>query len=317
MSGVVTLGETMGLFIAGTVGPRPDTFRLGMGGAESNVAIGLARLGCDVTWMGRLGADSTGELIQRELRAEGVRTSVVIDPGAPTGLMVKRQPVSGVTRVEYHRAGSAASRMTPHDIDVEAIRAAHVLHVTGITSAISESAAAMLDRALDIAEAAGIPISFDINHRPSLWGGGTKASSRDASEIYRAIARRSTIVFAGADEASLIVDGSTPAELANGIADLGPTQVLVKLGGDGCLALIDGELSTVAAIPIEPADTVGAGDAFAAGYLAELLAGEPVEMRLSTAVRAGAFACLAPGDWESLPRRSDLDLLGGNDPVRR
>lgn len=311
MPGVVTLGESMGLFIASTAGPRPDTFRLGFGGAESNVAIGLARLGCEVTWMGRIGADSTGELIRRELRAEGVLARVVIDNGAPTGLMVKSQPLAGVTRVEYHRAGSAASRMTPADIDAEAIRQASVLHVTGITPAISESAAATIDRALDIAEGAGIPVSFDINHRPSLWRG------RDAVETYRAIARRASVVFAGLDEASLIVDGSSPAELATGIADLGPTQVLVKLGGDGCLALIDGEVHEVAAIPITPADTVGAGDAFAAGYLAELLAGVSPAVRLATAARAGAFACLGPGDWESLPRRSDLDLLGGNDPVLR
>ena len=311
MPGVVTLGESMGLFIASAAGPRPETFRLGIGGAESNVAIGLARLGCEVTWMGRLGADSTGELIQRELKAEGVRTHVVIDDGAPTGLMVKSQPLAGVTRVEYHRAGSAASRMTPGDIDAEAIRHASVLHVTGITPAISESAAATIEHALDVAEGAGIPISFDINHRPSLWRG------KDAAETYRAIARRASVVFAGLDEASLIVDGSTPVDLATGIAELGPAQVLVKLGGDGCLALIDGVLQEVAAIPITPADTVGAGDAFAAGYLAELLEGESAAVRLATAVRAGAFACLGPGDWESLPRRSDLDLLGGNDPVLR
>jgi len=311
MPGVVTIGESMGLFVATAAGQRPDTFRLGMGGAESNVAIGLARLGGEATWMGRLGVDSAGELIQRELRAEGVRTRIVLDPGAPTGLMIKSQPLSGVTRVEYHRRASAGSRLSPDDVDADTIRQASVLHITGITPALSPSAADAITVAMDVADGAGIPISFDMNHRPTLWRG------RDAAEVYRSIAARSTIVFAGLDEAALIVAGATPDELARGIAELGPTQVLVKLGGDGCFALVNGEPLAVAAIPITPADTVGAGDAFAAGYLAELLEGENVASRLATAVRAGAFACLGPGDWESLPRRSDLDLLGGNDPVIR
>lgn len=311
MTRVVTIGETMGLFVAEAPGARPTSFQLRMGGAESNVAIGLARLGVDATWMGRLGADSTADLILRELRAEGVAVRVTVDSDAPTGLMVKSQPFAGRTRVEYHRRGSAGSALSPDDIDRDLIAGASLLHVTGITSALSESAAAAIDRALDIAEAAGIPISFDINHRPTLWRG------RDAGSVYRAIARRSSIVFAGADEAELTVDGSGPEELARGLAALGPSQVLVKMGADGCVALVDGELTAASAIPIMPADTVGAGDAFAAGYLAEFLEGATVEERLATAVRAGAFACLGHGDWESLPRRSDLGFMAGADPVQR
>lgn len=311
MSRVVTIGETMGLFVADAPGVRPTSFGLRMGGAESNVAIGLARLGVDATWMGRLGADSTAELILRELRAEGVTTHVTTDPDAPTGLMVKSQPFAGRTRVEYHRRGSAASRLTPDDIDGDLIAGSSLLHVTGITSALSESAAAAIDRAMDVAEAAGIPISFDINHRPTLWRG------RDAAAVYRSIASRSTIVFAGLDEAELVVDGSSPEELARGLAALGAEQVLVKMGADGCVALVDGQLVEASAIPIAPVDTVGAGDAFAAGYLAELIDGGDLETRLATAVRAGAFACLGYGDWESLPRRSDLGLMDGSDPVQR
>ena len=311
MTGVVTIGETMGLFAADTPGARPTSFQLRMGGAESNVAIGLARLGVEATWMGRLGADSTADLILRELRAEGVTASATLDPDAPTGLMIKSQPLAGRTRVEYHRKGSAGSRLSPADLDEDAIAEASLLHVTGITHALSESAAAAIDRALDIAEAADIPISFDINHRPTLWRG------RDAADIYRAIARRSTIVFAGLDEAALVVDGSTPEELTSRLGDLGAEQVLVKMGAEGCIALVDGQLLEVSAVPIAPVDTVGAGDAFAAGYLAELLEGGDLETRLTTAVRAGAFACLGYGDWESLPHRSDLGLIEGSDPVQR
>ena len=309
--GVVTIGETMGLFIASTPGGRPTDFRRGIGGAESNVAIGLARLGTPSTWVGRLGADGTGELVLRELRAEGVASGAILDHEAPTGLMVKTQPIAGRTAVEYHRAGSAGSRLSPGDIDAELIRSAQLLHVTGITPALSESAAAAIDRALDVAADAGIPISFDVNHRPSLWAG------RDFAAAYRSIASRADIVFAGEDEAALLVTGTDPEDYARRLADLGPSQVLIKLGADGCFAFAHEEALRVAAVPVSVIDTVGAGDAFAAGYLAEFLAGGDLRSRLHTAVRAGAFACLGVGDWESLPHRRDLALLTPGDPVAR
>ncbi len=310
-TGVVTIGETMGLFTALSAGARPTDFRRGIGGAESNVAIGLARLGTASTWVGRVGADGTGDLIQRELRAEGVTSRAIIDGGAPTGLMVKTQPLAGRTTVEYHRTGSAGSRLSPSDIDADLIRSASLLHVTGITPALSATAGAAISLALEIAGAAGIPISFDINHRASLWSG------RDAVPAYTAIAERADIVFAGEDEAALIVGGSDPEGQARAIAALGPSQVLVKLGAEGCVALVDGEQVRRAAIPVSVLDTVGAGDAFAAGYLAELLAGRDLATRLHTAVRAGALACLGAGDWESLPHRADLLSFDDGDPVQR
>ena len=115
----------------------------------------------------------------------------------------------------------------------------------------------------------------------------------------------------------MLAPGTTPAELARAIAVLGPAQVVVKLGADGCHALIDGDTHVVPAVPVHPIDTVGAGDAFVAGYLAELVRGLPAADRLATAVRTGAFACLGPGDWESFPRRHELGLLDGGDPVTR
>ena len=308
---VVTLGETMGLFHATSPGARPDGYRLGIGGAESNVAIGLARLGVGATWIGRVGSDGVGDLVQRELRAEGVIAQLVVDIDAPTGLMVKTQPVAGRSRVDYYRTGSAGSRLNPDDIVAETIQTASIVHLTGITPGLSVTAAAAVLRALDLADEAGVPVSFDINHRSAIW------RNRDAAETYREIVRRSTIVFAGLDEAALIVSGSTPTELSAELAKLGPSQVLIKLGADGCLARVDGEVFSVDAVPITPFDTVGAGDAFAAGYLAELVTGKDAHARLLTAVRAGAFACLGPGDWESLPRRADLHLLDGDEPVVR
>ncbi|MEZ3159198.1 sugar kinase [Microbacterium sp. BWT-B31] len=314
MSGLITLGETMGLFRATDLGSlaHQSGFRLAIGGAESNVAIGVSRLGGRATWIGRVGSDGLGERVTRELRAESVDVRAIIDHGARTGMMLKERPVADFTRVSYYRSGSAGSRLQPSDLDAQLIAGADVLHVTGITPALSRSAAATVRLAIEIALSEGVPISFDVNHRASLWG-----PDEDAARIYREIATQATIVFAGADEASLLVGAGSPDDLALRIAELGASQVLIKMGEDGCVARLDGTPMTVPAVSVRPLDTVGAGDAFVAGYLAEYLAGAPVKVRLDTAVRAGAFACLGPGDWESNPRRADLDLLNSSDPVLR
>lgn len=309
----MTLGETMGLFVAASVGPlaHVTTFRLSIGGAESNVAIGLARLGVRAAWIGRVGADDVGDLVRRELRAEGVELHVGTDASAPTGLMIKHARTASHTRVEYHRAASAGSRLSPTDIDAELVAGAQLLHITGITPALSETSARAVDRAVEIARDADVPVSFDVNHRESLWGADR------ATPVYRRLAARATIVFAGVDEARLLADGTSVEDLAERIAATGPSQVIVKRGADGCSAVIDGRSFGVDAVPITPIDTVGAGDAFVAGYLAELLSGSPPASRLDVAVRAGAFACLGWGDWQSLPTRTDLALLDQADPVER
>jgi 2-dehydro-3-deoxygluconokinase len=310
---VVTLGETMGLLRAASIGSleHVSDFQLHIGGAESNVAIGVARLGRPAVWMGRVGDDGVGRRVLRELRAEGVTAGAVVDPEARTGLMLKETPTSGRTRVSYYRAGSAGSRIGIDDLDFDAIESAGVLHVTGITLALSESAEQAVFAAIGAAVAAGVPVSFDVNHRPALWG------DRDPAPLYRRVAERSTIVFAGADEAELLVGSGSPEQLAARIADVGPAQAIVKLGEDGCVASIDGEALSAPAEKITPLDTVGAGDAFVAGYLVALLDGLAPADRLRQGARCGAFACLGPGDWESLPRRADLDAVGSADPVIR
>jgi 2-dehydro-3-deoxygluconokinase len=311
--GVLTFGETMALFTPGTVGAlaHVDGFRLSIGGAESNVAIGVTRLGGRATWIGRVGDDSLGEVVTRELLAERIDARALVDSAARTGLMVKERRTAGSTSVAYYRDGSAGSRLEPADLDDELIRAAGVLHITGITPALSASAADTVRAAIDIAADAGVPVSFDVNHRSALW------EQDAATREYLALAARATILFAGDDEAELLVGGGAPPALAARLADLGPSQVIVKLGARGCSAHIDGVAYDRAAIPVQPTDTVGAGDAFVAGYLTELLAGEPPSKRLDTALRCGAFACLGPGDWESYPRRGELGLLDAVDPVRR
>lgn len=313
MSYLVTLGETMGLFRSAGIGPlaTETEFRLGVGGSESNVAIGVTRLGGKAKWIGRVGGDSLGERVTHDLRGEGLDVRAIVDSDASTGLMIKEARTAEIRRVIYYRAGSAGSRLQPSDIDPELISRASVLHVTGITPALSDSAAAAAMAAIDVAAGSGVPISFDVNHREALWSTGA------AAPVYQSLAARATIVFAGEEEAALLADGRTPGRLARQIAEMGPSQVIVKMGSEGCVAFIDDVEYSFPAVAINPVDTVGAGDAFVAGYLTELIRDAHPEERLNTAVLTGAFACLSPGDWEGYAWRDELALLEASEKVVR
>lgn len=310
---VLTFGETMALMRADQVGPlaHASTMSLGIGGSESNVAIGLRRLGVQAVWCGRVGADSLGQLVEREIRAEGVDVRIAVDPSAPTGLMIKERRTPDAQRVSYYRAGSAGSRIAPEDIDERLVSGAGLLHVSGITPALSAQAAETFRHAIGVARDAGVLVSFDLNFRGNLW------SREGAGNVYRDLIPLMDIVFAGEDEAAIAVGAGEPQELARRIATLGPSQAVIKLGADGALAIADGEMYHQGAIAVSVVDTVGAGDAFVAGYLAELMEGRAPEERLRTAVATGAFACLVPGDWEGFPRRHELVLLEAKEPVSR
>jgi len=311
-AGLVTLGETMGLLVQSTPGvPRNgEPMSFGIGGSESNVAIGVRRLGVPATWIGRIGDDPAGAMIVRELRAERVEAVTTVDP-APTGLMLRWRPAAQRGRVEYYRRDSAGSHLCEADIAQELITRARVLHVSGITLALGSEPAAALARAVALAREAGVTVSFDLNFRRALW------SEAEAAPALTAVVAQADIVFAGADEAAIITGTGDPLESALALEQLGPRQVLIKLGADGCLARIGGSTHELPAPRVAVLDTVGAGDAFAAGYLADLIAGASPAQRLATAVAAGAWAVTVSGDWEGMPDRRALGLLEETEPVVR
>jgi 2-dehydro-3-deoxygluconokinase len=312
---VVTLGETMALVRTTEIGSlrHASQLALGIGGAESNVAIGMQRLGVRSSWLGRVGDDPLGERVIRELRAEGVDVRGIVDAGAPTGLMVKERPSAASTAVHYYRAGSAGSRLDAGDLPEDWVERAGLLHVTGITALISASARAALEAAVDRAKAAGVTVSFDVNYRSALAGATT------AGPLLRSIAERADLVFGGAEELALLFPGADAETAAHSLLAAGVRQVVCKLGADGArVFLADGEVEASGFV-IEPVDTVGAGDAFVAGYLSALLGGLAVPDALVRANACGAMACLTPGDWEAAPSLRDVErFLGfGADPVQR
>jgi len=304
---VLTAGESM-LALRGD-GP----LRLGgdlatsIAGAESNVAIGLSRLGHRVAWAGRVGSDESGALVTRTLAAEGVDCRAVArDNERATGMLIFEKRLPDVTRVEYHRHGSAGSRWCVADAERALEMHPRLVHVTGITPALSAAAREATYALVEGAKSQGATVSVDVNFRSRLW------SAEAAASHLRRLVDGADIVIASPDELDLV--GGEPAALIRA----GAREVVVKNGAEGATAY-DAERSVTApAKPVTVVDSIGAGDAFSAGYLSGWLDGLPLEERMERAVVLGAFAVASRGDWEGLPRRDELGLidLASGDAVR-
>lgn len=307
---VLTFGETM-LALRGS-GPLRlgGTMDVSVAGAESNVAIGLARLGHEVRWAGAVGDDEAGELVLRTLRAEGVDVAAASrdDSGAPTGLMLAEPRLPEVTRVHYYRAGSAGSRLGADAVE-RAFTAAppRFLHLTGITPALSGAAREAASHALRLAAEHSVQVCLDVNHRARLW------EAAEARAVLREWAPRVDVLIASDDELALCLPpggADDPEAQAKELLELGVGEVVVKLGPAGATAYpASGAGVHAPARRVRAVDTVGAGDAFVAGYLSALLDGADTAARLDRAVTTGAFAVASKGDWEGAPTRPELALL--------
>jgi len=315
MTEVVTLGECLVAFVATTPGPLADatTFDRFVVGAEANVAVGLARLGHSVAFIGRVGADGFGEAIARRLRGEGVDISdLAIDPDAPTGLMFRERRVLGPAQVVYARNGSAGSRLAA--AEVERALARHTdsrwLHLTGITPALSDGALEATTRAIESGRAAGATISLDLNLRRRLW------SDEAAAPVLRRLAAGADVILGSPDELAVLTRLTADhnrEELARAAIGLGPSIVVVKLGAAGALAIARDAPDEVVVRPAFPltvvVDPVGAGDAFCAGFIAARLDGADLGTALEMGNACGAAAASAVGDTTGLPSRAELAAI--------
>jgi 2-dehydro-3-deoxygluconokinase len=308
---LVTIGEGLGSLASTEFGPlgHSRTLRLRTAGAEANVAIGASRMGATALWAGRVGSDPVGDLILRELAAEGVQVHAARD-SSPTAIMLKECRTTELTKVHYWREGSAGSNLSESDVPEAAIRTAGIVHLTGVTAALSSSARRALWKAIEVARGHGVPVSFDINFRSRLW------SDTEAIPVLRDLVKHSDVLFAGEEEAALLSAESGPAAMRE-LSGLGPTTVLLKRGAKGSSALVDGEVLEAPVLPVRVVDPVGAGDAFAAGFLAATLQGLPVRRRLETAAVLGSVAVSTDGDWEGLPHREELPSFLELDSVQR
>lgn len=289
---LIALGETMVMLAPLAAAPlgNADVLRLDIGGAESNVAMHVAAFGVSSAWVGAVGDDVLGARVIREVTSVGVDVgAVIVDREAPTGVYFK-DPGRGV---RYYRGGSAASRMDPASVASVPFESAAVVHLTGITPALSDSCAALVEAVVDRVQASSALLSFDVNHRAPLW-----AAARATGPL-RALASRADLVFVGLDEAQGVW-GTESSEAVRRLLPQ-PRRVVVKDGAIGATEFErqpDGTDAVVfvPAIPTEVVEATGAGDAFAGGYLAALLRGGDAEARLTQGHRRAREALLLMGD---------------------
>ncbi|MFD5631180.1 sugar kinase [Streptomyces sp. NPDC127072] len=298
---VVCVGETMAALAPDPLGPLDDAdlLRVDIAGAESNVALYLADHGIPARWVSAVGDDPFGRRVRSRIAAGGVDVSGVrTDPERPTGLLLKDPGAHG-TRVRYHRAGSAASALTPDVLDDPAFADAALVHLSGITPALSPGCHALVEHALRPDRP--WPVSFDVNHRPALWTG------RSAAGILRPLADRADVVLVGLDEAqALWGDGITDTRQVRDLLP-GPRVLVVKDGEREVTAFVEATAfagagaTSVPALSVRVAEPVGAGDAFAAGFLSGLLRALPVDRALRLGHLTAASALRVAADHGPLP----------------
>ncbi|WP_077048371.1 sugar kinase [Pseudomonas sp. KK4] len=302
---ILSFGETMAMFVADHNGDlaRVDHFHKRIAGADSNVAIGLSRLGFKVAWLSRVGADSFGRFVVDTLKNEGLDCShVAIDPVHPTGFQLKSRTDDGDDpRVEYFRRGSAASHLSPQSIIPELLKARH-LHATGIPPALSDTARQMSFELMTRMREAGRSVSFDPNLRPSLWA----STQQMITEINR-LAALAHWVLPGLSEGRLLTGFEDPADIAAFYLDQGAEAVAIKLGPHGAYYRTQLDEGFVAGVPVETVvDTVGAGDGFAVGMISALLENHSFADAVQRANWIGSRAVQSRGDMEGLPTRAEM-----------
>ncbi|WP_374991118.1 sugar kinase [Streptomyces sp. LHD-70] len=304
------------------------TFERGIGGAESNVACTLALAGHRTRWVSRVGADGFGEHLISAIGACGVDTSAVaVDPSRPTGIYFRTAGERAVdlaadtglrpgpcssnaggaefeppAEVAYYRAGSAASAMSPESITPDSLGGAEILHVSGITAALSADCLDLM-RSLTAPRPDRPLVSFDVNYRVHLW-----ADPAHAGPVLLDLARGSDLVFVGEDEAEAAwgITGG-PAAIRAALPE--PRTLVVKQGAQGATVFSGTEATYEPSLKVDVVASVGAGDAFAAGFLSATLRGLTDSERLRHGHLMAAAALLVPGDLGAPPARAEADRL--------
>lgn len=301
---VLTVGEAMVLLDPTTEGEIKSgmQFSLRVAGAEANFAIAMSRLGTSATFVSRLGADPLGDAVFETLAAEGVDLSLVRREAAPTGLFFKWRD-AGKSSIIYYRRDSAASHVEPADVPDAALDGLAHVHLTGITMALSQSARETVIDVARRAHARGIRVTFDPNYRPALWSGPDEAAA-----AHRPMLGIAGWYLCGLEEGCALWEATDGDSLFAALEAADVTRAVVRIGSEGALVNDSGTVTKVAPERLEVVlDEIGAGDAFAAGFVFGLING----WSATDCARAGnliaAYALLGTGDWETLPHLADVE----------
>jgi len=306
MPDVVTMGEMLVQFNAVATGPLRHVgyFEKHAAGAEANFAVGMVRMGFTASFISRVGGDEFGKYILSVLKGEGVDVSrVIVDKEAPTGVyfIQRSYPIPEKSSVVYYRRGSAASRLCPEDVDIEYTRGARLFHVTGITPALSDSCREASYKALEIAQNNNVIISLDTNIRLKLW------REERAREVLSPMVKKAAIILTEPDDTEILIGEGNPEKAAKTLLNMGPSIVVLKLGEEGAIAATKDQIVKKPAFKVPVVDVIGAGDAFAAGFVASILRGWSLEKALEVGNAAGALVVTVRGDVENLPSMEDVE----------
>lgn len=312
---VVTLGETCVVFEGTCTGllRYVSSYERHLGGAETNVAVGVVRLGHSAGWISRVGEDEFGHYIISFIRGEGIDVSQVkMDREHPTGLFVRQRSGVGGGQNFNYRKHSAASFLSIEDIDEGYISQARILHVTGITPALSPSCREAVIYAMKLARKHGVKVSLDPNIRLKMW------SENEARETITEMLKYTDFLFPGTEECNLLFGSAELDDVFRKVESLGVQLVVIKLGANGAVARTNAEEAAVEGIRVPVIDSFAAGDAFAAGFLAGYLNGWKLGDSLVYANAVGALKVTERGNVEAFPTREQVEqFLGGRDAIQR
>lgn len=278
---------------------QPDgRYLAGFGGDTLNVAIAASRLGSRAAYVTRLGSDYFGDELMALMIRERIDVSgVTRDADAPTGLYFVTHGADGHV-FTYRRKGSAASLMRPADLSPALLDGAKFLHVSGISQAISASAAEAVSLAIDLARKSGARVSYDTNFRPRLW------TASNARPVIASAAARADILKTSVEDSAALFAISKPEDIARHGLGLGAKTVVVTLGRDGVLLADARGMTRIKGHAVAAVDATGAGDAFTGAMLAELAAGRAMGDAVVFANAAAALSTLGYGAIAPLPDRA-------------
>lgn len=297
MPDLYTFGEAMALFLATDTDSvlTAHTYSRSTAGAEGNVAVGVCRLGLSAHFFTLMGNDQLGSAVLADFAAEGVDVTGVKRVDSFSSAMIRNPGTTAPVEASYLRKGAAASLMQPEDLDGQLIARSRWLHTTGITCAISTSAAATAAAGLEIARKVGIKKSFDLNIRRKLW------NEEQARRVLEPIARDVDLLIGGEDEYCAVFGTSDPQEALNIAASRNNHLVIMTHGPKALSYSVGGEVTVVHPPQVQSVDPVGSGDAFTSGVISGLLGGLTIPDAIRQGTISGARVASQFGDWAGLP----------------
>jgi 2-dehydro-3-deoxygluconokinase len=274
---------------------RTDTLGLRVGGAESNVAVAAARLGCETTWLSKLPDSPLGRRVVSELRSHGVETAVAWDddPSARVGTYyLEHGGEPRGTEAIYDRANASVTTATAEELPADTLDGADLFFTSGITPALSTTLAETTDALLRAAAGAGIQTAFDLNYRSKLW------SSAAAGEAYKSLFPHVDVLIAAERDVDVCLGREgDPVEVASGLRrEFDFETVVLTRGESGSVAVTDGEVFEQGVYAADTYDAIGSGDAFVGGYFAERLTGGDVSDALTYGAAAASLKRTIDGD---------------------